>query len=38
MCFYTQQHASIKEVAKRLNSVDDSDGFLVSRQSMDLLT
>jgi putative SOS response-associated peptidase YedK len=31
MCFYTQQHASIKEVTKRFNaSVDDPDGFLVS--------
>jgi hypothetical protein len=38
MCFYTQQHASIKEVAKRLNAVDDPDGFLVSEGSMDLFT
>lgn len=31
MCYYTQQHASIREVTKRFNaSVDDPDGFLVS--------
>jgi putative SOS response-associated peptidase YedK len=31
MCFYTQQHASIKDVTKRFNAaVDDPDGFLVS--------
>jgi hypothetical protein len=28
MCFYTQQHASIKDVTKRFNAaVDDPDGF-----------
>ena len=31
MCYYTQQHASIKEVTKRFKaSVDDPDAFLVS--------
>jgi hypothetical protein len=29
MCFYTQQHASIKDVTKRFNAaVDDPDGFV----------
>jgi putative SOS response-associated peptidase YedK len=31
MCYYTQQHASIKDVTKRFNAiVDDPDDFLVS--------
>src|SRR3970040_2743047 len=31
MCYYTQQHASIKEATKRFKaSVDDPDSFLVS--------
>jgi hypothetical protein len=31
MCFYTQQHAHQRGCKKRLNAVDDPDGFLVSR-------
>jgi hypothetical protein len=31
MCYYTQQHASIKDVTKRFKATgDDPDAFLVS--------